>query len=72
MVKVAIICHSSLKSSFPVETHRSRQHFDRKHSFPLACGVRAERNSDEKMNETSVAKITLLESQDVLHIFDVT
>lgn len=48
------------------------QHFDSKHSFALACGVRAERNRDGKINETSVAKVALLESQDVSHIFGVT
>lgn len=48
-----------------METYWSRQNFDRKHSYSLACGVRGERNRDGKINETSVAKIALLESQDV-------
>lgn len=69
----AIVYHSSLKHSFPVQTHRSRQNFCQKAFLSFSMRYKGrEENTDVKINKKLVARVTLLESQALVQVFGVT
>lgn len=73
MARCATVCHSSLKHSFPVETHWSRQNFCQKAflSFGMQCkGRGGERQGC--VSKKSVAGATLLEIKALVLDFGVT